>query len=417
MIAANVPNLDLRMLAIVGFSARSATQCAVRQGFEVTAVDMCADRDLICQCQKHYRLDDPKWPDVLNAMYPGVPLLLTGGMEHRTQWVDRCHLIANRGGPDGKQLSAMRSLANWERWAALSDVGWPTTFRKIQDINSFPDHLSDGDWLLKPFQSAGGIGTIGLTNSIPLSQHFIQNPNKAYIQRRLPGVSIGITFLSCEFGSALVGATAAWSPDSNSLPAMHYAYRGSYGPISLTEEQIEKLQYFAGIVGRESGLLGLWQADFLMHRGSLTLLEINPRWSASMDILDVCLNIRLVELHYECISKILSQAAFEQLAREGCKRAKKPIETMLGKLIVYAQHTFTVSHAQSDHWWANRWESDMKTLNNRSRFADIPDAGTVVEKGSPILTVLASGRSHESIFSNLQTAKSEVEASWTENKL
>ena len=406
----NAGDPDHRTIAVVGFSARSAAQCAKRQGFVVIAVDACADRDLFSQCQKHFRLDDPKWPDVFNASHPGVPLLLTGGMEHRTDCVDRCHSIANRGGPDGKQLSAMRTLDNWEKWAVSSELGWPATFRKIQDFTMFRDRLAGKDWLLKPFNSAGGIGIIDLTNAVLLSDQLHPKTAKAYIQKRLPGVAIGVTFLSSEFGSTVVGAAAAWSPESKPTTS-HYKYCGSYGPIPLTDEQIDRLQRFAGSVGRESGLLGLWQADFLVHHGSLTLLEINPRWSASMDILDVCLDLGLVEMHFDCVCKNLSQAAFEQVRMKACKRARESIESMMGKLVVYAPNAFTVSQAQSDHWWANRWECDVKSRRNRCQFADIPLAGTEVAIGDPILTVLNSGSSRESILCNLQKAKSAVESS------
>lgn len=411
---------DHRTIAVVGFSARSAAQSARRQGFDVIAVDACVDRDLVSQCQRHYRLDDPKWPDVLNALHPGVPLLLTGGMEHRTDCVDRCHSMAKRGGPDGRQLSAMRTLDNWEKWSVSSELGWPTTFRKIQDFTMFPARLAGEGWLLKPFHSAGGIGIIDLTETVLLrdllllSDPLHEKTANAYLQKRLPGIAIGVTFLSSAFGSAIVGATAAWSPDTNSKTS-RYVYRGSYGPTLLTDEQIDRLHRFAGIVGRESGFLGLWQADFIAHDGLLTLLEINPRWSASMDILDVCLDLRLVEMHYECIRKNLSTAAFEQFAMKACKRAREFTESMMGKLVVYAPHGFTVSQAQSDHWWSNKWECDMNTLRDRCQFADIPLAGTEVAIGNPILTVLTSGRSRESILCELQTEKSVVEAFSSKN--
>ncbi len=402
-------NRDLRTIAVVGFSARSATQCAIRQGFEVIAVDLCADRDLISQCKKHYRLDDPNWPDALNELHPGVPLLLTGGMEHRTQWVDRCHMIANRCGPHGKQLSSTRSLDNWEKWATTSKLGWPVTICEIQDSTILQDRFAGGDWLLKPFHGAGGIGIIDLTDAVPLSVQLLKKLNKVYIQKRLPGVTVGITFLSSEFGSTLAGATAAWPPDSKP-PTSHYIYRGSWGPIPLTDEQIDKLQGFADVVGRESGLRGLWQADFLVHEGLLSLLEINPRWSASMDILDICLDLRLVKMHYECICSSVSRTTFEQFAGERCKQAKESIE-MLGKLIVYARNGFAVTQTQSDHWWANRWKCDMQAIRDERQFADIPFAGTTVAKGDPILTVLTSGQSHESILCDLQSANLEMDAS------
>ena len=98
MISKDVCDSQGKTIAIVGFSARAASQIAKKAGFDVVAVDVCADRDLICDCRSHYLLDDPEWPDALNAYYPSAPLLLTGGMEHRTHLVERCHAVANGSG-------------------------------------------------------------------------------------------------------------------------------------------------------------------------------------------------------------------------------------------------------------------------------------------------------------------------------
>ena len=389
MISGNSSFADPATLVIVGFSARAAAQCAKRQGFEVIAVDFCADRDLKGQCLAHYRLDDPDWPTTLNAIHPSVPLLLTGGMEHRLESVDQCHSVANRMGPNGKQLAAMRSLDNWERWAFSCGIGWPVTLRGCLNKSGISEQLFQGSWLLKPFRSAGGMGIANVINVSQLSDRFFTDRPNVYLQQRLPGNTIGITFLGSKFGSTLIGAAAAW-PDNSKPPSQSYIYRGSYGPIPLTTVQIDKLQRFANLVGRESGLLGLWQADFLEHNDELSLLEINPRWSASMDILDVCLDLRLVETQYACICATMSQAGFDELATKACVRAKQSNDAILGKLIVYARAPFTVSQTQSDAWWLNRWEGDLSSVRNGNRFADIPCAGTDIDEGDPILTIMTT---------------------------
>ena len=383
---------DRPTLAVIGFSVRAAAQCAIRQGFEVIAVDMCADRDLICFCQSHYRLDDPSWPDVLNSLHPSAPLLLAGGMEHRLQMVDRCHSAVQRYGPNGTQLAALRSLDNWARWAASCEIGWPVTVQGSSIKGDMSEQLLEGDWILKPFQSAGGIGITYLEKSSPSSDSYLGDHTKFYLQQRLPGESIGVTFLSSEFGSTLLGAAAAWEPDLKS-PRKDYTYRGSYGPIQLSSGHIENLQRFAQLVHNESGILGLWQADFLDHEGELTLLEINPRWSASMDILDLCLDLRLVKMHYACISAKMSQAKFERFSTHASKRAKTPTKARLYKSIVYARAPFTVSQTQSDTWWLNRWQGDLNSVKNRIQFADIPCAGADIGNGHPILTVMSTSNS------------------------
>ena len=260
---------------------------------------------------------------------------------------------------------------------------------------------------MKPFQGVGGIGITDLFGINPLVDSIAKEQAGFYFQKRLPGVTIGVTFLTSEFGSTIVGATAAWTPDAK-LPGTNYAYCGSYGPIALLDEQLIKLQCFATIAGKESGLLGLWQADFLLHLAELTLLEINPRWSASMDILDVCLDHCLVELHYACIDRSVSQATFRKYAN-GCNNvAKKTMDRMLGKLIVYANDSFEVTHSQSDEWWLQRWECDLSAVVNRCQFADIPSAGSAITKGDPLLTVLTTGSSIESILCELQRSRSQI---------
>ncbi len=407
MISKDVCDSQGKTIAIVGFSARAASQIAKKAGFDVVAVDVCADRDLICDCRSHYLLDDPEWPDALNAYYPSAPLLLTGGMEHRTHLVERCHAVANRCGPTALQLVSMRSLDNWAKWANSCDIGWPITCRTWQEVLRSEKPHRQRDWLMKPFQSAGGIGTTELFCTNASADDFTKEQSNFYFQKRLPGETIGVTFLSSEFGSTLVGATAAWIPDSK-LPGMNYVYCGSYGPVELTDKQLLKLQHFARTTGNESGLLGLWQADFLRYDGELTLLEINPRWSASMDILEVCLDAGLVEMHHACINMTVSHAIFSKYSNDCIRVSKSTVTVMLGKMIVYANDSFNVTQSQSDEWWSKRWSCDLGSLLNGCQFADIPCAGTAIAKGDPILTVLTTGCSSESILRKLQWTRSMI---------
>ena len=257
---------------------------------------------------------------------------------------------------------------------------------------------------MKPFQSVGGIGITELVGTNSFADDFTKEQSTFYFQKRLPGEPIGVTFLTSEYGSTLVGATSAWMPNADSL-GMNYVYRGSYGPVVLTDEQLLKLQRFARMAGHDSGLLGLWQADFLRYEGELTLLEINPRWSASMDILEVCLDVGLMKMHHACINTSVSQAIFSEFANDCLDGAKNAIALMLGKLVVYANDSFNVTQRQSDAWWSRKWGCDLRSLLNECQFADIPCAGTTIAKGDPILTVLTTGYSSESILQELQRTR------------
>lgn len=392
-------------MAVIGFSARAAAQSAKRQGFEVVAVDLCADRDLLADCRAHYGLDDPSWPDVLNSDYPNATLLLTGGMEHRSAWVDRCHSQSDRRAVTGTQLRSMRTLANWEEWAAFAELGWPKTIPAANFGSISMNSMRSSNWLVKNLESGGGMGTTDFEE-----QGLPKNLGSTYLQERMPGETIGVTFLSSQVSSTFIGAMATWPPESNAT-VKRYVYRGSYGPIPLSKTNIDRLQRFAAIAGRESGLLGIWQADFLSHEGELTLLEINPRWSASMDLLDVGLDLRLVEKHDASVRGMMTSSAMEQLASRACEESLSSSERMWGKLIVYADRPCVISGPQSEFWWLNRWTMDLSGEINRCWFADIPTAGTNIPAGGPILTVMTSGSARESILIALESGCAEVQSS------
>ena len=312
----------------------------------------------------------------------------------------------------------MRSLDNWAAWAVSCNLGWPATLRTIDETRSCDELFPGRNWLAKPFSSAGGLGITEWIRNQGDDQACLFDPAKGFLQERLPGESIGVTFLSSNFGSAVVGAATSWksgSWESGSRKSYSscsdgrvYAYQGSYGPNSLSSELLAKLQRFATLVGTESGLLGLWQADFLLHDNELTLLEVNPRWSASMDLLDVCLGIPLVQIHHACVCDHVSEELFSCVASQSFDSTKNARNTMLGKLIVYSPRPFVVTSIQSDEWWRQRWSCGMNFAAKRFQFADIPNDGTSFSQGDPLLTVMASGCSPEALMIELQRGRIEA---------
>ena len=388
-------------------------QCAKRQGFEVVAVDMCSDRDLLDNCQKHFQLNDPNWPLALSVSHSTVPILFAGGMENRIELVEHCQTLGLVSTSNASSLRAMRSLDNWAAWAVSSNLGWPATLRTMEEIRSCDELFPGRKWLAKPFSSAGGLGITEWIRHEGDDHASSFDPAKGFLQEQLPGESIGITFVSSNVGIAVVGATASWKSGSQKsysscVDGPIYAYQGSYGPISLSSELLTKLQRFATLVGAESGLLGIWQADFLLYDNQLTLLEINPRWSASTDLLDVCLGIPLVQMHHACVCDHVSEERFSRVASQCFDQATNARNAMLGKLIVYSPMPFVVTSIQSDKWWTQRWSCGLNFAAKRFQFADIPNAGTSVSQGDPLLTVMASGCSPEALMIELQRGRIEA---------
>jgi predicted ATP-grasp superfamily ATP-dependent carboligase len=221
-----------------------------------------------------------------------------------------------------------------------------------------------------------------------------------YLQRAAAGDSIGVTFLSSDRGSLVVGAAKSIGKCSQTFLPEH-TYRGSLYPFMLPTVTKAKLEHFAELVTNAVGIRGLWQADFLSKDGELALLEINPRWSASMELMEAACNFRLIELHLACIYREMNEDAWMRVSQqtEGAGREKQPL--LFGKMIAYAPHSFVVTHEQSDRWWNRVWGGAFSSELEKIRYGDIPEAGTTVDAGAPILTCFAAHTSEEALVQKL----------------
>jgi predicted ATP-grasp superfamily ATP-dependent carboligase len=168
----------------------------------------------------------------------------------------------------------------------------------------------------------------------------------------------------------------------------------------LHEDQLARLQQFAAMVASDTGVVGLWQADFLLDDRELTLLEINPRWSASMEILDAMYDVRLVALHCACSTRSITIDEWKEVAKKFSSQLLMPCKRSMGKIVMYAKETLLVDNRQSDSWWMDRWQADSDSSG--FRYADIPRAGTKIEAGQPIMTCIATGSSLQNVRSKFE---------------
>jgi predicted ATP-grasp superfamily ATP-dependent carboligase len=133
-------------------------------------------------------------------------------------------------------------------------------------------------------------------------------------------------------------------------------------------------------LAREFQLVGLFGVDFLLDRGVVRPVEVNPRYPASVEVLEHALGISAIALHAGACAGSNAAAPTEG-PRGGVGR-----EGVLGKAVVYAPRDVIAPRgllpetggATSDPW---RWPG----------IADVPRAGTRVPAGAPLLTVFARG--------------------------
>lgn len=139
-----------------------------------------------------------------------------------------------------------------------------------------------------------------------------------------------------------------------------------------------KIEQVGQTLAGHCGLRGLFGIDGVVRDGEFWPVEVNPRYTASMELLEHVLGVSLLARHRQVFDSEAPRI--------------EPVATghgFHGKAILFARRSITF---RSGGPWCPI--PDVSTnIEQVSRFADIPAAGTVVPERRPIMTLFESGES------------------------
>lgn len=339
---------------LIGASTRAAAFSALRAGLKPWCIDLFADADLraIASVRKIPFSDYPqRLPTMLEEAPPG-PLMYTGGLENHPNIIEA---IAIKRTILGCDVGALRKARDPFLIAQiLADQGMhaaPVTRTLPRPMNEI--------WLKKPRRGAGG-------SNISFANEASTSTRGYYFQQFIRSPAYAAAFDAKLDSTALLGVSEQLVGECW-LNAKPFQYCGSIGPVELPGANNELIQ-LGELLRVRCGLRGLFGVDFIFHEGRPWLIEVNPRYTASMEVLEHGL-----------------KAAF--LSPEALGSAKPPrcgtTGDVIGKAILFASSRMVIPERVP---WAIH--TDPFTL---PPYADIPNAGELIDAGWPILTVFARG--------------------------
>jgi predicted ATP-grasp superfamily ATP-dependent carboligase len=350
-------------LLIVGASARAAAFSALRAGFEPWCADRFADADLTSHCVAH-RVPASHHPesleDIVRQAPPG-PWMYTGGLEHYPDLVDRIAKLRPLWGNAGSVLRLARSPEHVRDVLMRAGIPSPRLGNDSCDPRA--------GWLIKPRRGHAGIR--------PWTGDTIDNQH--YLQEKIKGEPIAAVFLAGQKRSELLGVTKqlvgeAW------LHAPAYGYCGSLGPLEVPPKVRESLIRLGEVLSSDLGLLGLVGVDCILQDQTVWTVEINPRYTASVEILEHACGRSFLADHVA----IFRPGSEPQPSQSGPTSA--PTESkFLGKAILYARESITVP--VTGPWTKYRHQA----IEDMPHFADIPHPGEQITAGAPVLTLFEQG--------------------------
>lgn len=372
-------------ILITGVSTRAIAESACAAGYDVITLDYFGDSDQKRLCQNYSLKRDFGLPFGPAQLYRASrslefdAVVYISNLENYPNIVER--LTAGVSGGRRKQLlgNTPAVLARVRHWptvsAFLRQQGVPTP-ETIYPGQPLPPERGgargEGRWLRKPIRSGGGHRITFWSPN--------RRPGKGYLlQEYIPGLAGSASFVANGRECVVLGITEQLigTPE---FGAQGFHYCGNILPLAPTrgeggEDVLAQVRHISAGLTREFGLVGVNGFDFVLHEEQVIPVEVNPRYSASMELMEWACGLSIFDLHVRAIT-CGELPDVEPGASQG----------FYGKAIVYAGKA---GRAPDTTGWLAR---DVR---------DVPFPGEALRPGGPICTVLANASTRDACFARL----------------
>ena len=159
---------------------------------------------------------------------------------------------------------------------------------------------------------------------------------------------------------------------------------------------IDKACALSTTAAEEFDLVGVNGIDFVDRGGVLYPVEVNPRWCASMELVERAYGLSVFEIHRAaCTGRSLPE--FDLM------RTRHQSSGAVGKAIVFARADLTVGDTR-------RWLEEAVGEGKVSSIRDIPRPGERIRAGRPVCTVFAADRDDKACHQALRQRARQVYA-------
>jgi predicted ATP-grasp superfamily ATP-dependent carboligase len=168
----------------------------------------------------------------------------------------------------------------------------------------------------------------------------------------------------------------------------------------------DTLVRLGNVLSEQFELTGLFGVDFILDGEQVWTVEVNPRYTASVEIVERCTGAKAITAHVATCGGLSDgiERAGESLAPIGGEDATARFELNChGKATLFAMRDVVISQEFAEYSIAESLRSPWPALG------DVSAAGTPIEKGRPILTVFAIGMSVAEVERRLRERVVEVE--------
>ena len=273
----------------------------------------------------------------------------------------------------------------------------PLTFQPsdIGELNEILQQYPNNQFILKPLQGSGGLGIFLLNNE---SSHELKQDNEIcqnislenyILQEYIEGTNVSSSVLSShDDRKNLINSRLITEHD---LGNDSYEYSGNILPLDENsfrmfndnrteinaDELNDEMKNTSEDLIKEFGLIGSNGVDYILDNdGELKVIEINPRFQGTYELVENVLDINLLDAHIKaCEGEIIDIPNPKQYSF---------------KKIIYARKQINIGNL------------------NIPNVYDIPYEGVKIEKDQPLVTIISSNKDLETTINDVKIAEDEV---------
>ena len=363
---------------LAGVSTRGFAESAVRAGYDVIAVDGFGDLDLrACATEVHvvrvggrFRAraavaavrDVSCEAAVYEAGFENHPGAVRALAARRVLWGNPPAVLARARDP--------RRLAR-----VVGKAGLPAPRVRL----TRPAPGVRGGWVVKPLHSGGGDGV-----AVWRTGRGAPMPRRSYFQERIVGVTGSIVFVADGRRAVPLGLSRVLAGET-AFGADGFRYCGNIlgaagdPQFPADERLLDRATLLAETVTQAFGLVGVNGVDFVARAGLPYAIEVNPRYTAAMELVERAYGLSLFDVHV--------RACRHSLPTFDLAAARRRAPDAVGKAIVYARRPIALGDTRP-------WVLDADVR-------DISPPGTRFAPREPICTIFARGRDATACFAAL----------------
>ncbi|MEP3480086.1 MAG: ATP-grasp domain-containing protein [Fuerstiella sp.] len=423
-------------LIIAGASVRSLAQSSIAAGLRPICIDLFSDSDL------HHLLTEAGLPadhmrliksfdqleSELETIDGNIPLVPVGGLELASGSLNRIRSLRPVFAMTSDVTEQLKNSQVIFPHLKAAGHSVPNFYPRAHNVCREGDSTSQVEshlepprqasspevrWLKKDGLSSGGQSVIQIDNR-HWQQHAENLQPSEYLQEEVEGIPCSATFLATVDANEsapnhpprLLGCSMQICGEP-ALNAHGFQFCGNAGPVRFSQTTEAELRSIAATLQQRWRLQGAFGIDFIWTSGNVSVIEINPRLTASHEIIESSTANSGWQILEHCLQ--FDPAVFSDFSSGGSNpHAPNPHDLRTHnarthvRLILYSQQTFQLPSQQQQamlQMRGSQMRGAIQPAQTSSRrpatesttglfwLSDIPEAGATIEAGAPFCSL------------------------------